>query len=52
MDAEATIRDRYADLRTGDPLPPYFAAGSAVVKVGVSERPIGRDRHAWFSDEV
>lgn len=52
MNAEATIRDYYAALRTGDPLPPYFAVGPAVVKFGVSERPIGRDRHAWFSDGV
>lgn len=41
--AEATLRDYYEALRRGEPLYPYFAERSDVVKVGVGERLVGYD---------
>lgn len=38
MDAETTIREYYAALREGDPLPPFFAEDSSVVKFGITDR--------------
>lgn len=43
MDAEATIRDYYGALRSGDPLGQYFARDDGVVKFGISERLTGYD---------
>ena len=41
--AEATLRDYYEALRRGEPLYPYFAERTDVVKVGVGERLAGYD---------
>jgi hypothetical protein len=43
MDTEATVRAYYDALRAGDPLPPFFAADDALVKVGISERLVGHE---------
>jgi len=41
MDAHATVRDYYEALRRGEPLYPYFAEASDVVKFGIGERLTG-----------
>lgn len=41
--AEAVVRDYYAALRRGDPLPPYFLADESTVKFGISEALFGFD---------
>lgn len=46
MTVAETIRDYYASLRAGDPLPPYFARRETVVKFGVTERLTGYDEVA------
>jgi hypothetical protein len=38
MSAERTVLDYYDALRSGDPLPPYFAEEPGAVKFGISER--------------
>jgi hypothetical protein len=43
MNAAATIREYYESLRRGEPLYPYFAERSDVVKFGVGERLVGYD---------
>jgi hypothetical protein len=43
MNAEETIRAYYEALRQGEPLYPYFAERSDVVKFGVGERLVGYD---------
>ena len=37
MNAEATVREYYHALRTGDPLAPFFADDERTVKFGISE---------------
>ena len=41
MTAEERINAYYAGLRQGEPLAPYFAEDTSVVKVGISERLVG-----------
>ena len=41
MDAEATVREYYEALRTGEPLHPYFLESPRTVKFGVGERLTG-----------
>ena len=41
MNARERIRDYYEALRRGEPLSPYFAERSDVVKVGVFSRRVG-----------
>ena len=41
--AEATVRDYSEALRRGEPLYPYFAERTDLVKVGVGERLVGYD---------
>lgn len=41
MDAAATVRDYYESLRAGEPLGPYFADESGLVKFGIGERLVG-----------
>lgn len=43
MSVEETVRDYYEALRRGEPLTPYFAESSALVKFGVSETLAGYD---------
>lgn len=43
MTARATVREYYEALRHGEPLDPFFAAGSDVVKIGIGERLVGGD---------
>jgi hypothetical protein len=43
MNAADTIREYYEALRRGEPLYPYFAERSDVVKFGVGERLVGYD---------
>jgi len=43
MNAAATVREYYESLRRGEPLYPYFAERSDVVKFGVGERLAGYD---------
>ena len=37
MSATETVREYYAALRAGDPLPPFFAERADLVKVGISD---------------
>ena len=43
MNAADTIREYYEALRRGEPLYPYFAEQSDVVKFGVGDRLVGYD---------
>jgi hypothetical protein len=43
MSAAETVREYYGSLRRGEPLYPYFAERSDVVKFGVGERLVGYD---------
>lgn len=43
MSARETVLDYYEALRRGEPLAPYFAERSDVVKVGVFSRTVGFD---------
>ncbi|MFD1634134.1 nuclear transport factor 2 family protein [Haloplanus ruber] len=43
MNAAETVREYYEALRRGEPLYPYFAERSDVVKFGVGERLVGYD---------
>lgn len=43
MNAAETVREYYEALRRGEPLYPYFAEQSDVVKFGVGERLVGYD---------
>ena len=43
-DAAETVERYYAALRTGDPLPPFFASDDSLVKFGISERLAGSER--------
>jgi hypothetical protein len=42
-DAEETVRRYYEALRAGEPLYHFFAADDSLVKVGISERLVGRE---------
>ena len=41
MDAEATVREYYEALRSGEPLHPFFLESERTVKFGVGERLTG-----------
>lgn len=43
MSAEETIEEYYDALRSNEPLPPFFAEGDEIVKVGLSERLVGSE---------
>lgn len=45
-DAELVVREYYEALRTGEPLPPFFAEDDSLVKVGISERLVGHEEVA------
>ncbi len=46
MSAEKTVREYYDALRSGEPLVPFFAESTDLVKVGLSERLVGSERVA------